>query len=145
MSESPEPSSVLGQVIAGATREAERINAEIANLQAQIDQYKAELKPYERVIKAAQPRVKPGPKPAGGKAKVNVSAETSAKVLAFLREHFPDGAEFTQTSVVREAKANGLGLSESTLHYAVAGFREAGDVRLVRRGTGGSAILTLAG
>jgi predicted RNase H-like nuclease (RuvC/YqgF family) len=135
--------AVLASVIAPATKEVERLTDEIAELQAKIDALKEERKPFERVIRAATPKAKPGAK--GAKPSPKVAEETRGRVFAFIKEQWPNGDEFTATHVEREAKARGLGFSGSTIHYAVKELREADRIRLVRRGTGGSAILKVAG
>ena len=132
-----ESDPVLAQVLAPIRDRISEIETEIIELENQLAAKREELRPYRRVLVAAN-GTKPGPKKKSQSARLGRDAvrETDAQI----RLRFSDGTEFTATDVYRGWTPKETRLGSDRVTKATRELHSAGVIRLMRRGKGGSTI-----
>ena len=134
-----ESDPVLAQLVSPVRERISEIETEIAELERQLTQKRSELRPYRRILVAANGQ-KPGPKSKAKQGTGRIGRDYVREVDEQIRMRFSDGTEFTATDVYRgwQPEARRIG-SDKAIH-AVRELHAAGVIRLMRRGKGGSTI-----
>ena len=133
---------ILAAVVAPAREQVERIEAEIASLETQIEAKREERRRYQRVLTAAngsKPGIKKGTRRGTKPADAPISADAIARIEAQIRKRYDAGQEFTGTDVYRDWIGDDR-LSSQTVNIACRNLHAGGVLRLVKRGQGGSYI-----
>lgn len=127
---------VLAEVLTPVRDRISQIESEISDLERQLVAKREELRPYRRVLIAANGK-KPGPKQKHVK---RIGRDNVREVDAQIRARFADGREFTATDVYRGWEPMDNRVGQSNVVAACRELHAAGVLRLTRRGTGGSSI-----
>lgn len=129
--------AVLAEILAPVQARISAIESEIVELERQLVAKREELRPYRRIVSAAN-GTKPGPK---SKAKTKrVGRDYLREVDEQIRRQFGDGTEFTSTDVYRGWQPEEARIGSSRVTEACRELHVAGVIRLMRRGKGGSTI-----
>lgn len=111
----------------------DRLIAEREPLKARLDEINADVRRLERMLVIARPEAQeqaaPQAKPKNGKGKgrTRVSQATMDRVLKYMEQHDPSPYRGFDRVVIAE----GTGVSESAVSYALKQLRETEQVRLV--------------
>jgi len=141
--------AALAGILEPLQAELVKANAEVEMLERQLAQAREERKTIERVLKAADPLSKPGPKSKGQQAAAGrweVSTRVMDELHSYLKEHHDryNGEGFYATGLLRDRKADGLTTpSDATINKALRALHDQGSIRLVRQGNGGARIYKL--
>jgi len=128
---------VLAEVLAPVREKIASLDAEIVELENQLALKREELRPYRRVLTAANGQ-KPGPR--AKKSQKRLGRDAVEETDAQIRKLFGDGTEFTATDVYRNWTPVETRLGSDRITRATRELHSVGVIRLMRRGKGGSTI-----
>jgi hypothetical protein len=140
--------AALAGILEPLQAELVKANAEVELLERQLAQAREERKTIERVLKAADPLAKPGPKPKGQQAAGpwDVSTRVVDELQDYVKEHYDrySSEGFYASGLLRDRKADGLRTpSDATINKALRALHDRGAIRLVKQGNGGARIYKL--
>lgn len=119
----------IEDTLAPLRKHLETIDAELRRREEEIHDLRAMRATVARVIRAAEPQTKPGPKP--GRSRARVSNEKLEALEAWLRER-RNGDDIVASEVIADPSFDLM--SRATLSYALAALVECGVLRLDRLG-----------
>ncbi len=133
-----ESDPVLAELLTPVRNRIAEIEREIVELETQLVRKREELRPYRRLLTAAN-GTKPGPRKTSKHAQ-RLGRDAVRETDAQIRKQFGDGSEFTATDVYRGWTPEETRLGSDRVTKATRELHAAGVIRLMRRGKGGSTI-----